>query len=255
MANDDDLGELLFQHKEGAPIWLMIFGPIALIPGGLAIAELSSDAPNVERASFCLILVLALIVLPFLLKGRVLRFHARGLTESLPMKAMRTLRYDEIEVMTWTAVKPSVGVFINAELAAPGGKVALGRKVDTGGKTERALEDVRNRIASAMGARVLRHLQDGLAFAWGKDKGARVQLRHDGFNYRPVQFLGAGDEQFVPWTTPLHYAFADGFFAVATEADRKALFTIACSEPNFYPGFEAFETLRSAHTRAGRAAS
>jgi hypothetical protein len=255
MDSDQDLGELVFQYKDGAPIWLILCGLVALVPGGLAISELSSPVPNVDRAGICLIMVLALIVLPFFLKGRVVRFHTRGLTESQPMKETRNLRYDEIEHMTWSAVKPAVGVFIRGELIARGGKVAFSRKVDTGGKVQRALEDVRDRITSSMSPVALRQIEAGQPFAWGKGSGPRVRLRHDGLVYRPVKFLGPGDDQIVPWTTPLDYAFADGFFAVATAADRKALFTIACSEPDFYPGFAAFEALRAAHTRAGRAAS
>ena len=255
MDSHGDLGELLFEYKEGAPIWLVLCGLVGLAPAGLAISELSSPVPNVDRAGICLILVLVLLVLPFLLKGRVVRFHTRGLTQSEPMKEMRTLRYDEIEHMTWSAVKPSVGVFIRGELVARGGKVSLSRKVDTGGKTQRALENVRDRIASSMSVPALRQIEAGQPFAWGKGSGPRVRLRHDGLVYRPIKFLGAGDDQIVPWTTPLDYAFADGFFAVATAADRKTLFTIACSEPDFHPGFVVFEALRAAHVRAGRAAS
>lgn len=253
MTSQDDLGELLFEHKASAPIWLILCGLVALAPAGVAIAELSSAAANVDRAGLSLIVVLVLIGLPFLLKGRVVRFHARGLTESQPMKETRTLRYDEIEHMKWRQVKPSVGMFIGGELFAPRVKVAFGRKVDTGGKSQRALEDVRDRIASYMSARALRVVQSGQPFAWGKAGGARVRLRHDGLVYRPIQFLGPGDDEIVPWTTPMTYAFADGFCAVVTGADKKCLFTIACAEPDFYPGFAAFETLRAAQrqTRAG----
>jgi hypothetical protein len=252
MDHDNDLGELVFEYKEGAPIWLVLCLLIGLVPGGVAIAELSSAVPNVNLAAICMIAVFVLLVLPFFLKGRVVRFHARGLVKSEPMKETRTLRYDEIERMTWRSVKPSVGVAISGELVTRGGKVRLSRKVDTGGKTQRKLEDVRDRIAQAMATRALQQIQGGQPFSWGKDSGARVRLRHDGLVYRPVKFLGPGDEQVVAWTTPVHFAFADGFFAVATAADRKSLFTLACDEPDFYPGFAAFETLRAANPPVSR---
>jgi hypothetical protein len=248
MDRENDLGELLFEHKGGGVMWLVPLGLVALAPAGIAIAELSSDAPNVGRAAVSLGIVGVLLLLPLFLRGQVVRFHARGWTERQPMREMRTVRYDEIEHMKWRQVKPRVGVFIGGELVGPRVKLTFGRHVDTGGRVQHTLEDVRDRIASCVSARTLRQVEAGQPFAWGTSRGARVQLRHDGIVYRPIRFLGPGDDQLVPWTTPLSYAFADGFFAVATVADKKSLFTIRCDDPDFYPGFAAFQILRGRGT-------
>ena len=62
---------------------------------------------------------------PFLLPGQVLRFHERGLTPRLPFKGVTTLPYEAIEHMSWSTVKPAVGVTVHAELRTPERKISF----------------------------------------------------------------------------------------------------------------------------------
>lgn len=239
-AASTDFGQLILERKNGAKIWAALTWGLALILGTEGAFMLNASVPKVELAATLFAVAVVLMVAPFFLPNRVLRFHERGLTERLPLRGVFPLRYEDLEHMKWRAVKPSVGVLVEAELLGAGRRITFSARMDTGGRFQQNVEGLRDRIAPYVAARVRRQIQANQPFAWGSERGASVRLLRDGIAYRPVRFVGRGDEQLIPWTTPLDFAIRDGWLAVFPSAGTEALFTLACEAPDFYPGLLAF---------------
>ena len=70
-----------------------------------------------------------------------------------------------------------------------------------------------------------------------------MQIARGGLSYRPIGFLGKGEERVVPWSTPIDYVFRNGFLTVAQSRTAEALFTLPCAAPDFYPCFLVFASM------------
>lgn len=242
MGSATDFGALILERKFSAMIWSVLWVGAVLLGGWGALA-LNASVPDVSLAATLFVLALVLLVAPFLLPGRVVRFYERGLTEKVPLKGVYSLRYEDVEHMTWRAVKPRVGVTVQAEFVAGGRRIRFDAMMDTGGRLQQSLESLRDRIAPYVAARLERRVRANQPCPWGGSGGARVRLQRDGIAYRPERFLGPGDEQIVPWATPLTFVFRNGGFAVKPSGGQEALFALACEERDFYPGFLVFRAM------------
>jgi hypothetical protein len=232
-------------------IWALFFWPPAAVAGAIGAYALNAAVPNVTLAGTLFLAGPVLMALPFLMPGRVLRFHERGLTDKRPLKGTQTIHYEEIEHMTWRQVKPSVGVHFEGWLAAAGRTLHLSAKVDTGGPTQQKLETVRDLVAAYVGKRARRQIAAGQPFAWGRNRGTRVQLRQDGIAYHPVRFVGGGDEQVLAWTSDVTFAMDDGVFSLCAAGSKDVLFSLECDAPDFYPGLNVFGAMRGRRQQAG----
>lgn len=245
MNPSTDFGQLLLERKNAAMVWGLLWLPAVLL-GAWGALQLNAAIPDVNLAATLFVLALVVFVAPFLLPGRVLRFHERGVTEKVPFQGVFPLRYEDVEHMTWRAVKPDVGVTVHAELTGGGRRLRFEARMDTGGRFQQNLDALRDRIAAHVAARVERRIQANQPFHWGSRRGPGVRIQSDGIAYRPSGFLGAGEEQLVPWTTPLTFAIRDGFLAVSASGGREELFSMACEEPDFYPGLVVFAAMGQA---------
>jgi hypothetical protein len=70
-----------------------------------------------------------------------------------------------------------------------------------------------------------------------------VLIARRGLSYRPIGFLGTGEERVVPWSTPIDYVFRNGFLTVTKSRTAEALFTLPCAAPDFYPCFLVFASM------------
>src|SRR5262245_38694928 len=84
-------------------------------------------------------------------------------------------------------------------------------------------------------ARWLAEVRCGGTVRWGSS----AQLTADGLLYRAPRLIGRGPETVLPYSPNLSWSIAGGFLAVA-DGD-KTVTTLACNEPNFYPGLVAFD--------------
>src|SRR5262249_27735354 len=112
------------------------------------------------------------------------------------------------------------------------------------------MDGLRDRFAQYVAANAQRQILSSQAFAWGSQRGAKVRLQHDGIAYRPVGFLGAGEERLLPWGTPLDFVVRGGGLAVFSHESSGALFALACESHDFYPGFVVFLAMSRARERA-----
>jgi hypothetical protein len=243
MATTVDFGDRILERKSVAGVWFATLWPAAALLGGGGAVALNASASNVSLAATTFGIAGILLLLPLFLPGRVLRFYERGLTEQLPLKALRPIPYEDVEHMKWRAARPAVGVAVNVELLAAGRRIDFHAHVDTGGRFHRQLDSLRDHIARYVAARAQRQIRASQSFAWGQQRGASVRLRQEGIAYRPVGFLGAGDERLIPWGTPLDFAVRRGSFAAFPAGGTQALFSLACESPDFYPGFVLFTSM------------
>ena len=229
-------------------VWGLLWFAAAL-PGAAGALILNSSAPNVSLAATLFAITGVLLVLPLSLPSQALRFYQRGVVEHRPLIGVRSLPYEEIEHMMWRAARQQVGVSVTVEFLAAGRRIGFTGLKDTGGRSQQRLEELRDRVAPYVAARVRRQIQANQPFAWGPRRRARVRLQGDGIVYRRAQFLGPletglfGDEQLLPWTTPLRFAIREGAIAVFPAKEDKALFSFPCGSPDFYPGLLVFSSM------------
>ncbi len=256
MRASTNFGPLIVERKTGATLWYVMSWAAAALTGGAGALALNASVPNIPLVETLFALTGVLILLPLLLPGRVLSFHERGLTERLPTKDLYALAYEDVEHMKWREVSlrsatgtdsivpwSLVGVVVEGELVAAGRTLRFGFRLDTGGRTHQKVEETRDRIACYVAARARRQILANEPFPWGPARGARVSLRREGITYRPVGFLGAGDEQLVLWNTPLDFVIRRGKLAVLPRGGKDAIFAIACESPDFFPGFLVFTSM------------
>jgi hypothetical protein len=231
-------GLLLLERKEPAGVWFAIGWPVAALLGGLGALVLDRE---VTLAAVLWALAGLCLLVPLFLPGRRLRFHETGLVDKAPLRAPFQLAYQDLDRMTWSSYKPGVGATVRATLVGGGRTIAFTERVDAGGGYQQALERVRDAIASRMALRLHARVQADEALAWSRDGAVRIARR--GLSYRPLGFLGQGDERVVPWSTPIDYVFRNGFLTVARSSTAEALFTLPCAAPDFYPCFLVFASM------------
>lgn len=243
MPPSTNLGELISERKAAGAIWFALLWPAAAIFGAAGALALNASVPYVTLAGILFAISAVLIFVPLLLPGEVLRFHERGLTQRLPLKGVHVIPYGDIEHMQWRAVRPKVGVAISGELLSPERRIRFNAHVDTGRRAHQQLDSVRNRIATYVAVRLQAKIAAGESLAWGSHRGAAVRLQPNGIAYRPVRFVGTGDEQLLPWSMPLNSAIRDGWCFVFNAGGKDALFSVACEGMDFYPGYLVFKAL------------
>jgi len=242
-----DFGPLVYEYKSSAMIWALFFWPLAVIAGVLGVMALNAAVPKVEWAATLFLLGLALIAVPFLMPGNALLFFQRGLIQRRPLKASQPIRYEEIERMTWTATHytSGVGVMVTGTFLAGGRTLELAVKVmNTGGALHQKLDAVRDTVASYVAAGARQQIAAGQAFTWGSGSDPSVRLGRDGIAYQRER--SGSSEKLLPWTSALEFTIEGGVFRLCAAGSREPLFGLACSEPNFYPGYLVFTAMRGA---------
>ena len=237
---DAEFGGLLLERKEPAGVWFAIGWPAAALLGAAGAYELDRD---VTAAAVLWAIAGLGILVPLFLPGRKLRFHETGLVDTRPARAPFRLAYGDVERMTWGAYKPHVGATVRATLVGGGRRLDFTDRMDTGGRYQQTLERVRDAIASHMAARLHARVQADEPLPWGSQRDGAVQIARRGLSYRPIGFLGRGEERVVPWSTPIDYVFRNGFLTVLQSSTAEALFTLPCAAPDFYPCFLVFATM------------
>lgn len=235
-----DFGALLLERKQAAGVWFAIGWPLAALLGVGGYLVLDRD---VTVAAVLWGLAGLCVFVPLVLPARKTRFHETGLTVTTPLRAQFALPYDRIELMTWQSFKPSVGTTVRATLRGGGRRLDFMWRMDTGGQRQQAVERVRDQIASRIAVGLHAVVRSGQPLAWGTKRDGSVRIGRDGLAYRPMGFLGAGEERLVPWATGFDYAFRNGFFSVFPSGATEALFTLACESPDFYPCFLVFSSM------------
>ena len=241
--DDPEFGALLLERKNAAGVWFAIGWPLAAVLGGVGALLLNQDAANVTVAAVLWAAAGLCLFVPILMPARRLRFHEAGLVDVAPLRAPARLPYARVERMDWEVFKPRVGVTLRARLVGGGRKIDFMVRMDTGGRTEQTLERVRDAIASSMAPGLLARVQRDEPLPWGTARHGGVELRREGLAYRPVGFLGKGEQRFVPWSTPFEYVFRSGFLAVRRAGTTEALFTLPCTASDFFPCFLVFTHL------------
>jgi hypothetical protein len=236
----DEFGGLLLERKEPAGVWFAIGWPLAALCGGAGVLGLDRD---VTIAAVLWAMTGLCLLVPLFLPGRRLRFHETGLVDTAPLRAPFRLPYERVERMTWGAYKPHVGATVRATLVAGGRRIAFIDRMDTGGRYQYTLERVRDAIASHMAIRLHARVQADEPVAWGSPRDGAVQIARRGLSYRPIGFLGKGEERVVPWSTPIDYVFRNGFLTVVQSGTAESLFTLSCAAPDFYPCFLVFASM------------
>lgn len=236
----DEFGGLLLERKEPAGVWFAIGWPVAALLGGAGALLLGRD---VTAAAILWAIAGLCVLVPLFLPGRRLRFHETGLVDSAPLRAPFRLPYERVERMTWGAYKPHVGATVRATLVGGGRTLAFTDRMDTGGRYQHSLERVRDAIASRMAIRLHARVQADEAVAWGAPGDGAVRIARRGLSYRPIGFLGKGEERVVPWSTPIDYVFRNGFLTVVQSRTAESLFTLPCAAPDFYPCFLVFAAM------------
>lgn len=235
-----ELGRLLLERKEPAGVWFAIGWPTAALLGGAGALVLDRDVTIAAilwgAAGLCLLV-------PLFLPGRRLRFHETGLVDTAPLRAPFRLAYRRLDRMTWGVYKPHVGATVRATLVGGGRTIAFTDRMDAGGRYQQTLERVRDAIASEIALRLHARVQADEPLAWGGARDGAVQIARRGLSYRPLGFLGKGEERVVPWSTPIDYVFRNGFLTVAQSSTAEALFTLPCAAPDFYPCFLVFAAM------------
>src|SRR5262245_19719502 len=110
MDSPNGFGDLIVERRNAAGVWFGILWPAAALAGAGGALALNAAVPKVGLAAALFATAGILLLAPLLLPRRVLRFHDRGLIESLPLQSDKPLRYEEIEHMTWVSLKPAVGM-------------------------------------------------------------------------------------------------------------------------------------------------
>jgi hypothetical protein len=235
-----EFGELLLERKRPAGVWFAIAWPIAALfgIGGTRVLDRNATVAAIlwAMAGLCLLV-------PLFLPGRRLRFHATGLVDTAPLRAPFHLPYERLERMTWGAYRPQVGATVRATLVGGGRRIAFIDRVDHGSRYHQSLDRVRDAIASQMAIRLHARLEAEETLAWGPPRSGSVQIARRGLSYRPIGFLGRGEERVVPWSTPIDYVFRNGFVTVLRSDTTEALFTLPCAAPDFYPCFLVFAAM------------
>jgi hypothetical protein len=246
MDSANGLGELIVERRNAAGVWFAVLWPAAALAGAGGALALSAAVPKVGLATALFAAVGIMLLAPLLLPRRVLRFYERGLIEALPLQSDKPLRYEEIEHMTWALLKPAVGMTINAELRAAGRRIRFSARMDTGGSHQQKLETARDHIARSVATSARRRIDANQPFAWGPKRAPSVRLQREGIAYRPIGFLGGGEEQIIPWSAPLQFVIREGGFAVFPAENNKAFFSFACGDANFYPGLLLLQSMGKA---------
>jgi hypothetical protein len=245
VSTSTDLGGTVYEVKRASKRLFFLWGPLAALLGAGGAYALNTPVPNVTLAGALFAATGVLLLCPLLpLPGHVLRFHERGLVETEPLMKPRVLPYEDVERLKWKIVQPEVGLTILAEISGAGRRIAFWVRLLSSGSSARVdLDRVRERIAQYIAARARPRIEANQPFAWGPDRGARARLRREGIAYRPMRFVGPGEEQVVPWTAPLELAFSNGTCHVLSAGREKPLFSLECDGPNFYPGLELFTSM------------
>jgi hypothetical protein len=235
-----EFGPVLLERKEPAAVWFAIGWPAAALVGGAGALALHRDVTLAAilwaAAGLCLLV-------PLFLPGRRVRFHETGLVDTAPLRVPFRLAYDRVERMTWSASKPRAAATVRATLVGGGRTLAFTDRMDTGGRYQQTLERVRDAIASHMAVRLHARVHADEPLAWGGLRDGAVRIARRGLSYRPIGFLGTGEERVVPWSTPIDYVFRNGFLTVAKSRTAEALFTLPCAAPDFYPCFLVFASM------------
>lgn len=174
-----------------------------------------------------------------------IRLYERGIDQRT-FFGTRSLTYDEVEILEYAAARILIaGVEAGTRLwvtLRPARGRAIVFDLTVRDRVD-PIEGLRDQVASTIATRWLGEVQRGGAVRWGSS----ARLTAEGLVYRPSRLIGRGPETLLRYSPELRWGIAQGRLAIV-EGD-KAVTTLECREPNFYPGLAVFSQLVSAARR------
>jgi len=237
------LGRVIFERRSSRVIVVMlwILGIVCCLPAiGGCLAAIQEPELWVMGAIFSLAAA-SIISVAFSLGRSRFRCQQFGVHHKGIFTAARQLRYEEIDEFTYMAIRQYhngiyIGTSLTITLKPPAGSDKKRIRYFTGAKqADSALEQLRDYVASAVGAKLLERIDQGEHVPWAKS----ATLTPEGIEYRPGGFVARKDPIFIPFAQVQRFDMQEGTFYLWQHGNAKSAMQLSCQAPNFYPGFWA----------------